>query len=246
MLGRFVCPASRLDELGRSAAGRTAAAVSRRRWCRRGELARRSRPTSKGSGAAELAPGRGRGAAAALAAPRLGGLIAAQALLRPLKLEVYLELLPGERWRDTCPPPSVRHRGGGRAGEAALRGARRPRPPARRAGGARELVVPRDRGGVQGHRRAPPPVRHTDGRPVDTASSTCCAVAFAHAHGRRSERARAGARGGGPGASGSGRAPRRLDASRPTRSRARVPVRRLRQLLLARAGGGSARAGGAR
>jgi hypothetical protein len=35
--------------------------------------------------------------------PASAALLAAQAALRPLRAEVYLELVPGERWRDTLP-----------------------------------------------------------------------------------------------------------------------------------------------
>jgi hypothetical protein len=110
MLHRFVCPASRLGELEEALGG----------WDGAPPLSVVLDGVAGGddaswSEALEAAAGEVAGAARAgapvaavelrLPSPRPGSalLLAAQATLRPLLAEVYLELVPGERWRDTVP-----------------------------------------------------------------------------------------------------------------------------------------------
>jgi hypothetical protein len=110
MLHRFVCPASRLGELEETLGG----------WVDGPPLSvvldsvapgdEPSWSEALGAAAEDLAAAARAGAPVAavelrLPSPRPGSaaLLAAQTMLRPLGVEVYLELLPGERWRDTLP-----------------------------------------------------------------------------------------------------------------------------------------------
>ena len=110
MLARFVCPASRLEELRDGFGG----------WAGTPPLSvvlDGVGQTDEASWSEALEADVHRVAAAAesgapieavelrLPSPRPGSaaLIAAQTVLRPLKVEVYLELLPGEGWRNDVP-----------------------------------------------------------------------------------------------------------------------------------------------
>jgi hypothetical protein len=110
MIARFVCPASRLGELedalgGWSGAPRLSvvldgvAAGDEASWTEAVEADAHDVAAAARAGAPVAAlelrlPS---------ALPGSAALIAAQTALRPLKAEVYLELLPGERWRETLP-----------------------------------------------------------------------------------------------------------------------------------------------
>jgi hypothetical protein len=110
MLHRFVCPASRLGELEETLGG----------WddgpplsvvldgVEPGDEASWSEALESAADVVATAARAGAAVAAVelrLPSPRPGSaaLLAAQATLQPLGVEVYLELLPGERWRDTLP-----------------------------------------------------------------------------------------------------------------------------------------------
>jgi hypothetical protein len=110
MLARFVCPASRLAELREGFGGWAATPplsvvldgvgqTDEASWSEALE-ADMNRIATAASDGAPLAAVELR-----LPSPRPGSaaLIAAQSVLRPLKAEVYLELLPGERWRNDVP-----------------------------------------------------------------------------------------------------------------------------------------------
>ncbi|HZC13668.1 MAG TPA: hypothetical protein VE270_06580 [Thermoleophilaceae bacterium] len=110
MLARFVCPASRLGELEQALGGWDGAPPL-------SVVLDGVHPSDEASwsealeaDAAEVAAAGGAGAPVAalelrLPSPRPGSsaLLAAQTVLRPLRAEIYLELLPGERWPDTLP-----------------------------------------------------------------------------------------------------------------------------------------------
>lgn len=110
MLARFVCPASRMEELREAFGG----------WDRTPPLSvvldgvgqtdeaswREALEADTDRIAAAVAAGAPLAAIEVrLPSPRPGSaaLIAAQAVLRPLKTEVYLELLPGSGWRNDVP-----------------------------------------------------------------------------------------------------------------------------------------------
>ena len=110
MIARFVCPASRLGELEDALGGwgdapqlsvvlDGVAAGDEPSWTEALEAEAHDLADAARAGAPVAA------VELRLPSPRPGSaaLIAAQAALRPLRAEVYLELLPGERWRDTLP-----------------------------------------------------------------------------------------------------------------------------------------------
>jgi hypothetical protein len=110
MLARFVCPASRLDELREGFGGWPATPplsvvldgvgqTDEASWSEALEADTQAVASAAQSGAPIEA------VELRLPSPRPGSaaLIAAQTVLRPLKLEVYLELLPGEAWRNDIP-----------------------------------------------------------------------------------------------------------------------------------------------
>jgi hypothetical protein len=110
MIARFVCPASRLGELEDALGGWSGApqlsvvldgvaAGDEASWTEAVEADAHDVAAAARAGAPVAAlelrlPS---------ALPGSAALIAAQTALRPLKAEVYLELLPGERWRETLP-----------------------------------------------------------------------------------------------------------------------------------------------
>jgi len=110
MLARFVCPASRLGELREGFGGWPAVPplsvvldgvgqTDEASWSEALEADAREVESALASGAPVEA------VELRLPSPRPGSaaLIAAQTVLRPLKAEVYLELLPGEAWRNDVP-----------------------------------------------------------------------------------------------------------------------------------------------
>ncbi len=110
MLARFVCPASRLDELWDGFGGWTAAPPLSVVLDRVGQTDEASWSEALEADAQEIDAALAAGAPVEaielrLPSPRPGSaaLIAAQSVLRPLKAEVYLELLPGEGWRNDVP-----------------------------------------------------------------------------------------------------------------------------------------------
>jgi hypothetical protein len=110
MLARFVCPASRLEELRDAFGGWPAVPPLSVVLDGVGQTdeASWSEALEANSGAVAAATAAGAPLAAVelrLPSPRPGSaaLIAAQTVLRPLKAEVYLELLPGESWRNDVP-----------------------------------------------------------------------------------------------------------------------------------------------
>jgi hypothetical protein len=110
MLARFVCPASRLDELRDAFGGWPAVPPLSVVLDGVGQTdeASWSEALEANSGAVAAAAAAGAPLAAVelrLPSPRPGSaaLIAAQTGLRPLKAEVYLELLPGGSWRNDVP-----------------------------------------------------------------------------------------------------------------------------------------------
>lgn len=110
MLARFVCPASRLEELREGFGGWPSVPplsvvldgvgqTDEASWSEALEADAREVESALGSRAPVEA------IELRLPSPRPGSaaLIAAQTVLRPLKAEVYLELLPGEAWRNDVP-----------------------------------------------------------------------------------------------------------------------------------------------
>jgi hypothetical protein len=110
MLARFVCPASRLEELRDGFGGWPetpplsvvldgVGQTDEASWSEALELdAQRVAAAAEAGAPVEAVELR-------LPSPRPGSpaLIAAQTVLRPLKVEAYLELLPGESWRNDVP-----------------------------------------------------------------------------------------------------------------------------------------------
>ena len=110
MLARFVCPASRLDELRDGFGGWPAVPDLSVVLDGVGQTDEASWSEALEADANLIASALEAGAPVAavevrLPSPRPGSaaLIAAQTVLRPLKAEVYLELLPGEDWRNDVP-----------------------------------------------------------------------------------------------------------------------------------------------
>jgi hypothetical protein len=110
MLARFVCPASRLEELREGFGGWTVTPplsvvldgvgqTDEPSWSEAVEAGAQAVTAAVESGAPVEA------VELRLPSPRPGSaaLIAAQAVLRPLKVEIYLELLPGDAWRNDVP-----------------------------------------------------------------------------------------------------------------------------------------------
>jgi hypothetical protein len=110
MIARFVCPVSRLGELEDALGGWSdapplsvvldgVAAGDEASWTEALEADAQSVAAAARGGAPVAA------VELRMPSPRpsSAALLAAQTALRPLKAEVYLELLPGERWRDTLP-----------------------------------------------------------------------------------------------------------------------------------------------
>ena len=149
MLARFVCPASRLAELHEGFGGWAATPplsvvldgvgqTDEASWSEALE-ADANRVAAAASDGAPLAAVELR-----LPSPRPGSaaLLAAQSVLRPLKAEVYLELLPGEGWRERRARGDRGGVGGRGPRQAALRRRDGRRRPAGRAGGARARLLP--------------------------------------------------------------------------------------------------------
>jgi hypothetical protein len=110
MIARFVCPASRLGELEETLGGWAAAPPLSvvLDGVRPGDEASWSEAVEADAGAVAGAARDGAPVAALelrLPSPRPGStaLLAAQSALRPLRAEIYLELQPGEHWRDVLP-----------------------------------------------------------------------------------------------------------------------------------------------
>jgi hypothetical protein len=110
MLARFVCPASRLEELREGFGGWPAVPPLSVVLDGVGQTDEASWSEALEADAREIGSALGAGAPVEavelrLPSPRPGSaaLIAAQTVLRPLKAEVYLELLPGEAWRNDVP-----------------------------------------------------------------------------------------------------------------------------------------------
>ena len=110
MLARFVCPASRLAELREGFGGWAATPPLSVVLDGVGQTDEASWSEALEADANRIAAAASDGAPLAavelrLPSPRPGSaaLIAAQSVLRPLKAEVYLELLPGEGWRNDVP-----------------------------------------------------------------------------------------------------------------------------------------------
>jgi hypothetical protein len=110
MLARFVCPASRLEELREGFGGWPAAPPLSVVLDSVGQTDEASWSEALEGDADRVAAAAESGAPVEavelrLPSPRPGSaaLIAAQAVLRPLKLEIYLELLPGDAWRNDVP-----------------------------------------------------------------------------------------------------------------------------------------------
>ena len=110
MLARFVCPASRLAELRDGFGGWAATPRLSVVLDGVGQTDEASWSEALEADANQVAVAASEGAPLAavelrLPSPRPGSaaLIAAQTVLRPLKSEVYLELLPGDGWRNDVP-----------------------------------------------------------------------------------------------------------------------------------------------
>jgi hypothetical protein len=110
MLARFVCPASRLEELREGFGGWPATPALTVVLDGVGQTDEASWSDALAADVQAVAAAAESGAPIEavelrLPSPRPGSaaLIAAQTLLRPLKLEIYLELLPGEAWRNDVP-----------------------------------------------------------------------------------------------------------------------------------------------
>ena len=110
MLARFVCPASRLAELREGFGGWAATPPLSVVLDGVGQTDEASWSEALEADANRIATAASDGAPLAavelrLPSPRPGSaaLIAAQSVLRPLKAEVYLDLLPGGRWRNDVP-----------------------------------------------------------------------------------------------------------------------------------------------
>jgi hypothetical protein len=110
MLARFVCPASRLDEIRDSFGGWADTPSLSVVLDGVGQSDEASWSEALEADTQEVAAAIDADAPVAavelrLPSPRPGSaaLIAAQAVLRPLRAEVYLELLPGEAWRSDVP-----------------------------------------------------------------------------------------------------------------------------------------------
>jgi hypothetical protein len=110
MLHRFVCPASRLGDLAEALGGWAGAPPLSVVLDGVGPGDEASWSEALRLAAGELADAARAGAPVAavelrLPSPRPGSaaLLAAQDSLRPLSAEIYVELLPGERWRETLP-----------------------------------------------------------------------------------------------------------------------------------------------
>ena len=234
MIARFVCPVSRLEELRDHLGGWEAAPALSVVFDGLQPADEATWSEGLRADAAEAAAAREAGAPVealelVLPSPRPGSaaLLAAQTALLQLRVEKYLELVPGENWRDTLPAA---------VGAAAAVGAR----VKLRCGGPTAgsfpppdlvaLVIASCRhAGVVFKATAGlhHPVRHTDpqtGFPMHGFLNFLAASAFAAAHGSGRQHARTGAGRGGSGALRVG--PDRIEAEGLRASTAQIAAAR--------------------